>query len=66
MLNSIVKEQLAPDESGSPNTGWVDSTALRLLVWLGSLLPTTLWGLSLAEQLLRVHPESPAVKPHLK
>ena len=43
--------------------GGIDSTAPSLLIWLGSLLPTTLWGVSLAEQLLRLQANLPLVKP---
>jgi hypothetical protein len=46
--------------------GRIDSTASSLRIWLGSLLPTTLWGVSLAEQLLRLHANLRLVKPSLQ
>jgi hypothetical protein len=42
--------------------GGIDSRALSPRIWLGSLLPTTLWGDSLAEQLLIIPNPSRIVK----
>jgi len=61
-----LSKSICPDSRSGPRIrGRIDSNALSPRIWLGSLLPTTLWASSLAEQLLRLPPYPPFVKPLL-